>query len=300
MPGANDSQLTRAMVADRISRDDPRWASAAASVDLQGGMRWKPDLVATGPESALHVQLTDQLPRHWRIRLEAAADLGTRIHVAIPVSALWDLDTLRCLSVTDAELHIFGGDGSPQPPGDLLNVLQTVDIRLQPELRESVARVAWERCSGATTSNEKGHRLESLLSFLLGQSQELKVVECRLRTETEEIDIVAQPRIAGLSRCWAIVGSTFLLVEAKNWSSPVDKPCVSDMLTKLRGYRGTVKVGVLVGASGFTRDAKNHELRYASEEGTIVFVGPEEIEEWIAAEDLDEYFESLVRKAMLR
>ena len=54
-------------------------------------------------------------------------------------------------------------------------------------------------------------------------------------------------------------------------------------------------------ATGFTSDALDQELRFASDELTIAFVGPDELDEWIAADDGgDEFIETLVRRAMLR
>lgn len=291
---------TRENVAVSIAANESEWQTPENPLDLSEGLRWLPDLEARSTGAVLHVQLTRELPDFIGERLALAAKIGRSVHVALPVEALWNVKAISRLSEIDAIVHVLDGEFNPAKPQPLLTSLGKAEIRLPSEVRKQIGLAALNRCQGARTSDEKGWRLESLLVYLLSQGQELKVVESRLRTETEEIDIVAQPRVAGLARCWVLPGAPFVLVEAKNWSRPVGKPQVSDLLTKLRGYRQTAKVGVLVGAAGFTEDAKKQELRFASEEGTIVFVGPGDLKAWIEVDDLDEHFEGIVRRAMLR
>lgn len=51
-------------------------------------------------------------------------------------------------------------------------------------------------------------------------------------------------------RVWASVAAPFLLVEAKNWSKRVDQQVVSVFRVKMQGRRGSVRIGLLCGASG--------------------------------------------------
>ncbi len=66
----------------------------------------------------------------------------------------------------------------------------------------------------------------------------------------------------------------------------------------MQGRRGNVRLGVLVGANGFTGDAREQEMRFASDDLTIAFIGPDELDKWIAADDGDDYLEHLVRRAI--
>lgn len=298
--GTFDRPPSRRTIADEIAEKDPDWKTPIEPVSLPDGIRWTPDLEKEESGAVLHVQLTPQIPSHIAKRILAAARDGRSVHVALPVEALWNLGAVRYLSEADSYVHVLDRASRSTEPLPVLKALASQEIRLPQEARAALGTTAWDRCSTATTANEKGVRLEHLLVFLLGQSQELRVVKSNHRTETEEIDIVTQARSAGLSRCWAQLGAPFILVEAKNWTSRVGKPVVSDLLTKLRGYRGTAKIGVLVGANGFTQDALTHELRYAAEEGTIAFVDQDQLAAWIAADNLDDYFEQLVQDAMLR
>ena len=149
------------------------------------------------------------------------------------------------------------------------------------------------------SKNLRGKRFERLIVFLLSQVTDFEVVEVNYRTTTEELDAVVQQRSTG-GRVWAGLAAPIILVEGKNWKVRVDQPEVSTLLTKMRNKRGTVRIAFLFGRSGFTSDALRQEEKSSSEDRTIVFVGPDEIEEWVAAGDYDDYAERLVRKAMLR
>ena len=128
------------------------------------------------------------------------------------------------------------------------------------------------------------------------------------------LDVLVQPR-AGRTR---IVGEHDGRLKIQLAAPPVDGEANSallsflaarldlprrdlDLLTGLTGRRKTVRLGLMFGASGFTSDALDQELRFASDEMTIAFVTPEELQEWIAAgAESDDYIETLVRRAMLR
>lgn len=96
------------------------------------------------------------------------------------------------------------------------------------------------------------------------------------------------------------MAAPFLLLEAKNWSRRVDQQVVSVLRVKMQGRRGSVRIGLLCGASGFTSDAREQELRFASDNLTIVFLGPEELESWVEAQDTDDFLEGVIRRDMLR
>jgi hypothetical protein len=55
----------------------------------------------------------------------------------------------------------------------------------------------------------------------------------------------------------------------------------------------------MVGASGFTKDAREQTLRTSGEDLTIALLGPEEMKTWIDALDGDEALEKIIREAML-
>lgn len=155
-------------------------------------------------------------------------------------------------------------------------------------------------CEEKATNAVKGKRLEGLLAFLLSQIRDLVIGEINLRTESEELDIVMKQRGVG-RRSWQIPGAPFILVEAKNWSSKADQPVVSSFLVKIQRKRGNCRLGILVGISRFTKDAKMQELAFSGNGNiTICFVEKQQLQDWIEAEDFDDFFEAMLDEAMLR
>jgi hypothetical protein len=69
---------------------------------------------------------------------------------------------------------------------------------------------------------------------------------------------------------------------------------------RIKGKRGTVRLDFMVGASEFTSDAKSQESCVSLDELTITLIDSNELEQWIAADDGDEFLEQVVRRAMLR
>ena len=170
---------------------------------------------------------------------------------------------------------------------------------MTPNGRQRIGKLALQLSRKDDTNNERGRRFESLLVFLLGQIADFEVVERNWHTETEELDAVIQQRSVG-GRVWAIHGAPLILLEAKNWKYKVTQKELSTFWAKMKGKRGTVRLGFMVGASGFTSDARDQELRYSLDELTVVLVDPDQLEEWVAAQDVDAFLERIVRRAMLR
>src|SRR5205823_14487629 len=118
----------------------------------------------------------------------------------------------------------------------------------------------------------RGRRYEAVIAFLLSQISDFDVVERNYRTQTEELDAVIQLR-STQGRVWTGLRAPLMLVEAKNWrTTSVGQKEVSTFRVKMLGRRGTVRIGLMFGASGFTSDALDQELRFSSEDLTIVCV----------------------------
>jgi hypothetical protein len=249
----------------------------------------------------LTVHVAERMRPYLVDRLRAAAKAGRGIHVATPLQGLYDGELLDHLTSVDAQLHLVRGLNSVDGPAPVLACLADEGITVEPEVRQRLAATAWNLSRAKDISSYlKGRRLEGLLCFLLSQIEDFRVVERNLRTDTEELDaVVQQGRVHG-SRCWSEMGAPFIIVEAKNWTTKVTQTEASVLRVKMQGRRGNVRLGVLVGANGFTSDAREQEMRFASDDLTIAFIGPDELDKWIAADDGDDYLEQLVRRAILR
>jgi len=302
--GADEDKTYRSLTADDVGeaaqtiRDaDPTWAPGR-TIALGEGLAWQPELVHDDPKAVLHVHLADRLRPHVVERMRAASGRGYRIHLALDLSALYDEDLLREISTLDPIIHVVG-NGPEKQQASLLATLADQGIRVTDATRVELARVGWQSCQSTGTSNEKGHRLEALVAFLLSQIEDFRVVERNLRTETEELDVVVQQGRTEGGRCW-MLGVPFILVESKNWASKVTQKELSTFRVKMQGKRGTVRLGLLFAANGHTGDAYDQELRFASDDLTISLIGPDEITAWVEALDDDEFLDSLIRRSMLR
>lgn len=121
-------------------------------------------------------------------------------------------------------------------------------------------------------------------------------------TQSMEIDLV-------LFNSKAQRGVPFLdhmiLVECKNWSSPVDAKAVRDFIAKVRAARR--KEAILVAASGITGNAReianaHDELRRAFDaDGVMIFVlTREQLETFGSAGAVIAFFRSTFGKIILR
>lgn len=287
---------------DAIRALDDEWIPGDI-VDLTPAMKWRPDLMKPGT-ALLHVHLAERLRTYVMQRLRATAEAGVEPHLALPIAALYQEDLLLQLCEIEARIHVLNDSGVPEEEDSLLGAIggprnKRPAIVVSPQARTELATTAWELTRKAGTTTQKGRRLEALLTFLLSQVPDFDVWERNLRTDTEELDIVVVQR-STTGRCWSTVGAPFILVECKNWAERVGQPQVSTLRVKMQGRRGNVRISLIIGASGFTGDALDQELRFASGDLTIAFIGPPELERWISADDGTLVLEEIISRAMLR
>jgi len=286
-------------VADMLVEADSAWRSGETR--LFGEVSWQPELERSNPPAVLHVHLAGRLRSYILERLRMVRLAGYEVHLAMPLTSLYDEDLLTALVGVEPYIHIIGPAeiAEVQKPLSLLACLTAHRVRVTPDTRAHIGNVGLELSRKDGGTYERGQRFEGLLAFLFSQVEDFHVVERNYRTETEELDAVIQQRATG-GRAWANLGAPFILVEAKNWKNKVDQKEFSAFRVKMQGKRGTVRLGLMVGASGFTGDAMTQELKFASDDLTIAFLGPEELEGWIGAPEGDDYLETIVRRAMMR
>src|SRR6185503_15908596 len=116
---------------------------------------------------------------------------------------------------------------------------------------------------------------------------------------TEEIDIVLRCDIE-MGRCWYQPGVPFILVEAKNHRKKVKSADVSSLMVKMQGKRGSCRLGVMCSTTGFSRKARNHELRLAATEYAIAMLGPDKLKKWIKSKNRTRWLEREIEDARLR
>lgn len=285
-------------VIESVINADPAWVPGTA--DSFGQVRWRPDLERADSPAVLHVHLAERLRPYVLDRLTAASEAGREIHLALPLSTLYDEGLLKSVHELDPQVHLIRSETfDTAQPDALLTVLCDQQIQVSPAARTLLATKGLELSQLDASAHVKGRRYEAVIAFLLSQVSDFTVVERDLRTDTEELDAVIQQR-ATQGRVWSGLGAPLILVEAKNWAKPVPQKEASAFRVKIDGRRRVIRLGLMFGASGFTSDALDQELRFASHEITIAFVNPDDLLNWIEADDGDDFLEKLVRRAMLR
>jgi Restriction endonuclease len=102
-------------------------------------------------------------------------------------------------------------------------------------------------CLTATTSADKGKALEDFLEYMFGEFGGVTVQHRDLRAPAQELDLVLyNDQLEQFFKS----ASAEIIVEAKNWATPVGAPEVNWFLDKMR-QRG-VTHGFLVAANGVT------------------------------------------------
>ena len=265
-----------------------------------GSKRWRPNAVSTDGTELLYVFLADQLPRFVRDRLALAAEVGIQSTLALNLASLFNPSIVELLVAVDADVIVLDDYVSSRQlnPRPLLAALADVEVPVSPDLRRNIANVVWDRIADGT-AYRKGKRLEALLAFIFAQIRDLKVVERNYRSETEEIDLVLQIDNFS-SRVWQKSGVPFILVEANNRADKASQPMVSSLVTKLQTKRGNARIAFLVSLAGFTDDARMQELRFSTQDICVVMIDRLQLESLLAAANIDEQLEVLVRQAMLR
>lgn len=265
-----------------------------------GSKRWRPNAVSTDGTKLLYVFLADQLPRFVRDRLALAAEVGIQSTLALNLASLFNPSIVELLVAVDADVIVLDDYVSSRQlnPRPLLAALADVEVPVSPDFRRNIANVVWDRIADGT-AYRKGKRLEALLAFIFAQIRDLKVVERNYRNETEEIDLVLQIDNFS-SRVWQKSGVPFILVEAKNRADKASQPMVSSLVTKLQTKLGNARIAFLVSLAGFTDDARMQELRFSTQDICVVMIDRLQLESLLAAANIDEQLEELVRQAMLR
>lgn len=161
-----------------------------------------------------------------------------------------------CLPHTIEEEKIVAVKSGVQPTGD--NNMGAL---------HECANALVSLCDSAKGTDEKGRVLEQLMDVLFRTVPGLSVSGRRIRTETEEIDLVLEndredPRFRR--------EGALILVECKNWSSRCGKNEFVIFKEKLRNRKGRATLGFLISWNGFSETITKEMLRESHEHALIV------------------------------
>jgi len=136
------------------------------------------------------------------------------------------------------------------------------------EFPEIINRIESEK-----DSNIKGRLLEELISKLFSLISGFEIIE-RLKTETEEIDIVILNK--STTPLWQ-KESPLILVECKNWSDKCGKNELVVFKEKIINRKGRSRIGFFISWNGFTKTFTKEDLRSSHDDILIIPVTGEEI-----------------------
>lgn len=138
----------------------------------------------------------------------------------------------------------------------------------------------WHNARIASDVNAKGRLLEEILARLVDMDGCFTIHDQRVRTESEEIDIVLG--VGKEQPFWSGIASPLILVECKNWNSPLGAKEIRDFAQKIQNRpRVACNLGFLIGVSGFTRDATQELIGQRGRDYVIATVNGDEIEKII-------------------
>jgi hypothetical protein len=129
---------------------------------------------------------------------------------------------------------------------------------------------------------KKGLWLEKIMSLLFSDNSSIEVINKRVSTGDEEIDLVIKNSIE--SPFWQAFDSPLFFVECKNWSKPVGSKDIRDFEIKLQNHSRLVKIGFFVSFNGFTSEVRSEFKRFCRENYHVVPLSRVDIEEFLKTE----------------
>lgn len=201
---------------------------------------------------------------------------------------------------SDAEVHLDlwdlwdGQDLSNQPAVLAEELSRKVRIynHVFAALSQNEADIRWRvsrskitailgQLPAAADPDSKGRLLENLVAAIFESHPDFVVAERRYDIGDQEIDLVIRNHLK--DGFWRGLKSPLILVECKNWSTPVGAREIRDFETKLRDHQPHAQIGFFIAPGGFSRHVHEALLRSSREPYQLVPVGLAEIEELAAA-----------------
>ena len=151
------------------------------------------------------------------------------------------------------------------------------------DISKLIDRVGTEKNAGI-----KGQLLEELICALFTEVRGFEINEKRVRTQTEEIDIVILNKSD--KNPWK-KESPVMLVECKNWCSRCGKNELVLFKEKILNRRGRAKIGFFISWNGFANTFAKKDLRSSQGDILVVPVTGEQIIQAVAQRSLQQSIE---------
>jgi hypothetical protein len=146
---------------------------------------------------------------------------------------------------------------------------------------KSQCRELLRRCDEAGSAAAKGRALEELTDLLFTSNSAMELVDKRVSTGDEEIDLVIKNNID--RPFWNALSSALFFAECKNWTTKVGAREVRDFEMKLRNHGKLVTVGFLVSIGGFSKEAAQELKRSGRDNYHVVLLDRDDIQDFISS-----------------
>ncbi len=144
----------------------------------------------------------------------------------------------------------------------------------------------WTKLKALPKSDlSKGTKLEEFIANLFHKSFGFEVIAKNLLVETQELDIV----LKNISKNEFIksLSSPFILIECKNWTSPVGVPEARVFESKYRESGKKVDLGIFIAINGVTKPFKTHLNNLIRDGINLIVIDNKLIESYLYSESLD-------------
>ena len=162
------------------------------------------------------------------------------------------------------------------------------------EAREAQIQARWREVTTASESGAKGRALEQLLQDILRTIPGF-IVHPNQRSADEEMDIVVENDAAEWEK-----ESPIILVEAKNWSSKVERADYDVFFRKLERRHARCRLGLLVSVGGFTGGVKTAHAIDRGKDTLIILVDRDDLERWVRPGDRSAVLRDLWRRSAVQ
>lgn len=131
----------------------------------------------------------------------------------------------------------------------------------------------------------KGNRLEEFIAELFHNSFGFYVAKKNLLIETQELDIVLKN--VSKNEFIKTFVSPFILIECKNWTTPVGVAEARVFESKYRELGKKVQLGFFIALNGVTKPFKTHLNNLIRDEINTIVIDQKSIESYLYSESLD-------------
>ncbi|HWO18694.1 MAG TPA: response regulator [Kofleriaceae bacterium] len=153
---------------------------------------------------------------------------------------------------------------------------------LSTERREQELASAWEDAQTVRDPQLKGDLLEFIMFLLFRTIPGFEHAQVNRQNHLEEIDVLVQN--SSTDPFWQREGS-YLLIECKNWSSPVGVPELKLFRQKIGDRFGRSTLGFMIAMNGYTETTKIEEWTRRGEQSLVVLLTREDLDALVATRD---------------